>query len=301
MIKIKTKTQLITTASTLIIIIGAIVLFIIGDEHQKNKKIIATVNGQKIYKSELESQLSQMIKGQEGEQKDEQKIVIENMSPQIIEALAQNIYLQKKIDRLANESKVAKNKKIQKQIKNYQNSVIRKAYLNDLATTSVSEQDIIDKYKQVASKISGKKEMHIRHILVATKTNANNIINQLQNKKLSFEQLAKEYSLDNANAMEGGDLGYVIPDKLDEDFSKAVYDLKKNQTSKPIKTKFGWHIVRLDDIRDAELPTFEEAKIGIKNQLEQEAINKFIDNIIKNTKIKILIKLNSSPSKNEAK
>jgi len=310
MIKINKKTKLIIAISIVIILLFASVLLAIGVGYQKSDKVIATVNGEKIYKSELEEKLSQMIQSQESEQrqKPDQKIAIETLSPKIIETLAQNIYLQREVDKIARKSKIAKDKIIQKQIEDYKNSTIRQAYLEDLVSSSSNEKAIKDKYSEIASEISGKKEMHIRHILVATETEAQDINKKLKSKKLSFEQLAKQYSLDTVNSAQGGDLGYVIPDKLDEDFAKAVYDLKKNQISDPIKTKFGWHIVRLDDIRNVELPTFEVAKFNIEDKLKQEVIEQLFSKIVKNAKIKILIKLKSqevpqdkSPSQNEAK
>ncbi len=282
------KNRLILTLLVLIIVLLATIFVVAGNSYQKNNKVIAKVNGEKIYQSELEDKLSKMFQNQANGE----KIVIENFPSQVVEALAQDVYLQKELDKIAKKSKVAKDQNLQKQINDYKNSVLRQAYLNDLIAQSITDKAVKDKYSELSGELSGKKEMHLKHILVASEEAAQKIIKELKGKKAaSFEQLAKKYSTDEANAAAGGDLGYVIPDNLDEDFAKALSSLAKGQVSDPIKTKFGWHIVLVKDIRDVNLPAFEEVKSNIEDQLKQETVEKLFSSITKNAKIKILVKL----------
>jgi len=283
----KRKNKLIITLSILIIILGSSIVAFLVFSKQNNDKIVAKVNGEKIYQSQLEDSLNKMLQ----RQNKEQKIVMSDFPPQVIEDLAKDIYLQKELDKIARHSPVAKNKNIIKQIENYKNATLRQAYLDSIVDGKVNDQTIKDKYSELSSELSGKKEMHLKHILVASEGEAQNIILLLKKKIFSFEQLAKKYSKDEANALNGGDLGYVVIDNLDEDFSKAIALLKKGQTSSPIKTKFGWHIVRVDDIRNVDLPDFESLKPTIADNLKQEIIEKTISKIVKNAKVKILIDL----------
>jgi len=283
----KRKNKLIITLSILIIILGSSIVAFLVFSKQNNDKIVAKVNGEKIYQSQLEDSLNKMLQ----RQNKEQKIVMSDFPPQVIEDLAKDIYLQKELDKIARHSPVAKNKNIIKQIENYKNATLRQAYLDSIVDGKVNDQTIKDKYSELSSELSGKKEMHLKHILVASEGEAQNIILLLKKKIFSFEQLAKKYSKDEANALNGGDLGYVVIDNLDEDFSKAIALLKKGQTSSPIKTKFGWHIVRVDDIRNVDLPDFESLKPTIADNLKQEIIEKALSKIVKNAKVKILIDL----------
>jgi len=292
------KRKLISTLLTLIATLTVAILIIAGVSYKKTHRIIAKVNGIKIYQSDLEDKLTTMFQNQE--QPTAKKIVIENFPPQVVEALVQDVYLQKELNKIARRSKIAKDPAIKKQISEYKNSVLRQAYLENLVATKVTEQAIKNKYSELSAELAGKKEMHIKHILVANIQDAEKVVKELKGKKSSFEQLAKKYSIDDANAATGGDLGYIIPDNLDENFAKALLDLKKGQISGPIQTQFGWHIIYVQDIRDVIIPSFDDVKSSIEDQLKQEAAEELFSSITKNAKIKILIKLKTPEDKAEA-
>jgi len=292
------KRKLISTLLTLIVTLTVAILIIAGVSYKKTHRIIAKVNGIKIYQSDLEDKLTTMFQNQE--QPTAKKIVIENFPPQVVEALVQDVYLQKELNKIARRSKIAKDPAIKKQISEYKNSVLRQAYLENLVATKVTEQAIKNKYSELSAELAGKKEMHIKHILVANIQDAEKVVKELKGKKSSFEQLAKKYSIDDANAATGGDLGYIIPDNLDENFAKALLDLKKGQISGPIQTQFGWHIIYVQDIRDVIIPSFDDVKSSIEDQLKQEAAEELFSSITKNAKIKILIKLKTPEDKAEA-
>lgn len=294
----KKKTRLIITLSIFTVVLGASIAAFLIFSNQNNNKVVATVNGEKIYQSELEDKLNKMFQSQGHLQN--QKIVINNFLPQVIEALVQDIYLQKELDKIVAKSPVAKNKDLKKQIEDYKNTTLRQAYLESIVAGKVTDQRVKDKYSELSSELSGKKEEHLKHILVASEDEAKKIIELLKKKNSSFEKLAKEYSKDGAKAELGGDLGYVILDNLDEDFAKAIVILKKGQTSDPIKTKFGWHIVRVEDIRNVELPAFESLKTTIEDNLKQEIVESVFSKITKKAKVKILIDLKPLPEKDAA-
>jgi peptidyl-prolyl cis-trans isomerase C len=294
--KFPKKHKLISTLLILVIVLTATILVIAGFGYQKNHRVIAKVNGEKIYQSDLEDKLTKMF--QNKEQKTEQKIIIENFPAQVVEALVQDVYLQKELDKIAKKSKIAKDPTIKKQIAESKNAILRQAYLENLVTSKVTDQTVKDKYSQLSAEFSGKKEMHIKHILVENLDDAKKVITELKSKKSSFEQLAKKYSTDKTNSDLGGDLGYVIPDNLDEDFAKALLALKKGQVSGAIKTKFGWHIVYVQDIKDVDLPEFDKIKSSVEDQLKQEAVEELFNSITKNAKVELLIK--TKPLANKA-
>ena len=128
----------------------------------------------------------------------------------------------------------------------------------------VAEADLKAAYESVKSQYTGK-EYHVEHILVEKEADAKAITAQLK-AGANFEELAKAKSKDPGSAPTGGDLGWVSEKSLVPEFSKAMVQLKKGQiTDKPVKTQFGWHIIKMDDVRDVKAPPMEE----IKDQLKQ--------------------------------
>jgi peptidyl-prolyl cis-trans isomerase C len=128
----------------------------------------------------------------------------------------------------------------------------------------ISESELKAAYDQVKEQYTGK-EYHVAHILVEKEADAKAITAQIKAGG-NFEKIAKDKSKDPGSAPNGGDLGWVTEKALVPEFSKAMALLKKGQiTDKPVKTQFGWHIIKVDESRDVKAPSMEE----IKDQLKQ--------------------------------
>ncbi|MFT6077768.1 MAG: parvulin-like peptidyl-prolyl isomerase [Myxococcota bacterium] len=284
----KRKTKLTIILIILSIAIASIIAFVVVS-NQKNDSVVAKVNGKKIYQSEFDKKLTSMFQNQ-----GIKKTSINDFPTQVIEALAQDIYVQKQLDLDAKKSPVANSKEIKNKILIYKKELNRQAYLEYLTAEQINDQMIKDRYEEISNDVSGKKEVHIKHILLASKNEADKALSSIKKKKSSFEKVAKKISLDKSSASSGGDLGYVIPDKLDKGFADKVLELKRGQISKPIKTKFGWHIVKVEDIRDVDLPEFEETKDAIEENLKQEILEGVFGKIVKDVKVEIFIKSKNS-------
>ncbi len=129
-----------------------------------------------------------------------------------------------------------------------------------------------DRYK----KELGDTEYKAQHILVKTEDEAKGLLGQLK-KGGDFAKLAKEKSLDPGSKAKGGDLGWFSPANMVPEFANAVKALKKGATvDAPIKTSFGWHIIKLKDKRAMKVPTYEKAKEGIKRNLQQRKLEKLM-------------------------
>ena len=124
----------------------------------------------------------------------------------------------------------------------------------------------------------GAKEYKARHILVENEDDAKAIIAEIK-KGAKFEDIAKKQSKDPGSGAQGGDLGWANASGYVPEFAEALKKLDKGQmTDTPVKTQFGWHIIRLDDVRDAkapQLPKFEDVKGQIVQQLQQQNLAKF--------------------------
>jgi peptidyl-prolyl cis-trans isomerase C len=141
-----------------------------------------------------------------------------------------------------------------------------------------------DKFKEGM----GSKEFDIRHILVKTEAEAKSVEAKLK-KGAKFEKLAKELSQDAGSKDNGGDLGWVpagnIATAYVKPFADAVMALKKGQTSAPVQSQFGWHIIQIKDERNITLPTLDELKPKITQRLQSEAVKKYIADLRDKAKI----------------
>lgn len=154
--------------------------------------------------------------------------------------------------------------------------LLGKAALEDFARKNpVSEELIKAEYEKAKAK-AGEKEYRARHILVPTEKEAKSILAQLKKPKVKFEDLAKKHSKD-SSAKNGGDLDWTLPANLVPEFAQAMTALKKGETSSaPLQTQFGWHIIRLDDVRDLAFPPYEQVKGRIAGQLQQQAVRRHV-------------------------
>ncbi len=130
------------------------------------------------------------------------------------------------------------------------------------------------------------KEYKARHILSENEKNAKDIILAL-NKGAKFEDLAKTKST-GPSGKNGGDLGWFRNNQMLPEFTQAVAKLEKGKyTTTPVKTQYGWHVILLQDVREAPAPTYEEMKNDMKASLNSQRLDKYINSLKSNTKIKI--------------
>ena len=152
--------------------------------------------------------------------------------------------------------------------------LIRELFADYQKKNPVTDEEIKAEFDKFAAQNSGK-EYKARHILVETDDEARAIIAKLK-KGGKFDEIAKKQSKDPGSGAKGGDLDWANPGSYVKEFSEALSGLSKGKTTEnPVKTQFGYHVIRLDDIRDAQLPKFEDVKPQIAQQLQQQKIGKF--------------------------
>jgi peptidyl-prolyl cis-trans isomerase C len=148
----------------------------------------------------------------------------------------------------------------------------------------VTDADAQAEYDKFVTANSGK-EYRARHILVEKEAEANAIISQLK-KGAKFDAIAKKSSKDPGSGKNGGDLDWANASSYVKEFADALLILKKGETTdKPVKTQFGYHIIRLEDVRSAQLPKFEEIKPQVMQQLKQQKLVKFQEDLRAKAKI----------------
>ncbi len=165
-----------------------------------------------------------------------------------------------------------------------QTILIRELFLDYQKKNPVTDADIKAEYDKFAAANSGK-EYRARHILVEKEDDAKAIIASLK-KGAKFEDIAKKQSKDPGSGANGGDLDWANASSYVPEFSEAMIKLKKGETTQvPVKTQFGYHIIRLDDTRDAQLPKLEEVKPQIQQQLQQQKLAKFQEDLRAKAKV----------------
>ena len=165
-----------------------------------------------------------------------------------------------------------------------QTLLIRELFSNYQKANPISDADIKAEYEKFVGANSGK-EYHARHILVEKEDQAKAIIAQLK-KGGKFEEIAKKSSKDPGSAAKGGDLDWANAGNYVAEFSEALTKLAKGKmTETPVKTQFGYHIIRVEDVRDAQLPKFDDVKQQVAQQLQQQKMNKYQDELRSKAKI----------------
>jgi peptidyl-prolyl cis-trans isomerase C len=170
----------------------------------------------------------------------------------------------------------AKKPEVQTQLELARQEIMVGAYLRDwVQKHPVSDDDVQKEYDRAKSQ-TGDKEYRARHILVDTEDEAKTLIGQLK-KGSSFAELAQKNSKDPGSKDRGGDLDWNVPAAFDKTFSDAMVGLEKGKyTDAPVHTRFGYHIIQLDDVRQTKFPALTEVKPRIQQQITQQKIEELV-------------------------
>lgn len=178
-----------------------------------------------------------------------------------------------------------KNPDVVQQTELARQQVLAGAYVQDYTKNHpISEDQLKQEYEKLKGNL-GTSEYNARHILVENEADAKAIIAQL-GKKGNFEKIAKEKSKDAGSAQRGGSLGWAVPSNFVPAFANAMTSLKKGAyTKEPVQTQFGWHVIKLDDVRDLNVPAFEDVKPQIQQRLQQQSVQGFINELRSKSKV----------------
>lgn len=219
---------------------------------------VATVNGVAIPRARAEALIR--LSGQPNNE-------------QVQAAIKQRLIDWELLSQEAARSGLTKTPDVQIQVDIARQQALANAYVNDyIRKHPVSEADLQAEYDKARS-ATGPKEYRARHILVATEEEATRLIAELK-RGGKFEDLASKNSKDPGTKDRGGDLDWNSPGTFDKAFSDAMVKLDKGKMSEaPVRTRFGFHIIRLEDVRDAKFPAFAEVKPQIQQQLAQRKLD----------------------------
>jgi peptidyl-prolyl cis-trans isomerase C len=228
---------------------------------------IATVNGKPVPKARLETLIQQAAKA--GQQ----------VTPELQNQARDQVVLREIFAQEATKRGIAATPDFTAQMELARQSILIRELFEDYRKKNpVSDEEAKGEYEKFKAQATGT-EYRARHILVDKEEDAKALIAQIKGGA-KFEDLAKKNSKDTGSAENGGDLDFAKAESYVPEFSGAMTKLKKGEmTEVPVKSQFGFHIIRLDDTREASFPSFDEVKAQVKQRLEQVKMQQFQEDL----------------------
>ncbi|EIF31289.1 parvulin-like peptidyl-prolyl isomerase [Burkholderia sp. Ch1-1] len=234
---------------------------------------IAVVNGTPIPKARADALIDQLV--HQGQQN----------TPQLQTAVREELVNREILMQEALRRGLPNRPDIKAQIAVAQQTVVLRALIEDFVKNNTpTDAEVTARYNALI-KDAGGKEYHLHHILVDNEQQAKDLIAKIK-AGASFEDLARQYSKDPGSGKNGGDLDWSDPKAYVPEFADAATHLQKGQmTDTPVHTQFGWHIIRVDDVRNITPPPLEQVRPQIVQQIQQEKLQAFEEGLRKNAKI----------------
>jgi peptidyl-prolyl cis-trans isomerase C len=244
----------------------------------QNDPLIAKVNGVEIHQSDLsmaEEDLGQNAPPMPDDQKKD--YLIAYLTDIILAAKA------------AEGMKIPDQKDFKSRLAYNRNKLLMETVLQSEGKAAITDQAMRKVYDEAVKQMAGESEVRARHILVATEPEANAILAEIK-KGTDFAELARQKSKDPGAAAEGGDLGYFSKEQMVPEFAEVAFKLDKGQLSDPVKTQFGWHIIKVEDKRTKPAPDFAQVKDQVETFVMRKAQADFITKLRDGAKIERLDK-----------
>lgn len=188
------------------------------------------------------------------------------------------------VSKAAEAKKLGDTDEFKKKLALARTKLLMEALLQDEAKSAVTDEAMKKVYADAIKEVGNEQEVSARHILVESEDDAKAISADLK-KGGDFAAIAKEKSKDPGSKDSGGDLGFFTKDQMVPEFAEAAFKLDKGQVSDPVKSQFGWHVIRVDDKRTKEPPTFEQVKDQIENFVQRKAQADLIQKLRADAKI----------------
>jgi peptidyl-prolyl cis-trans isomerase C len=200
------------------------------------------------------------------------------------EAVRQNVLrgliTEKLVMQEALKQNLDKNDAVLKEIEVAKNKIILRHFLDSKTEGAIGDDEVKADYERFVLNLRDEKEIRARHILVATEKEAKELVEEIEDGE-KFEKVAEEFSKDPGTAKQAGDLGYFTKDKMVKEFAEAAFALDEGEVSDPVKSPFGWHIIKVEDIRNVTIPTYNDAKDAIKMRLQEKKLNTYVQQLLK--------------------
>lgn len=228
--------------------------------------VLAEVNGEPITELQLNQIVTQQTQGGG------------NVPPAQREQFLEEVINLTVLAQAAAEQGLGDDPALQAQLENTRRTALAQAFVRTLSTSEpISEAALTERYE--AEYGDGQLEYRASHILVEDRSRAEDLIRQIQEEQAEFAELAAEFSRD-GSAANGGDLGWFAPTDMVAPFSEAVQQIEVSEISQsPVETQFGWHVIRVDEVREREAPPIEEVQSELRMAIVNERIQRSLDEL----------------------
>ncbi|MEY3461915.1 MAG: hypothetical protein RLZZ03_1568 [Pseudomonadota bacterium] len=234
---------------------------------------VAIVNGKAVPKARMEA-LSQQFQS-----------TGRPVTPEVQDQMRQHLIALEVFSQEADKLGLSSSDDFKAQMELARQNVLANQLIKDFEKKNAITDELLKAEYDKFAAANGGKEIKARHILVEKEADAVAIIASLK-KGGKFEDIAKKRSKDTGSGARGGDLDWANPTSYVPEFSAALLKLNKGQlTDKPVKTQFGFHIIRVDDTRDIKLPSFDEVKPQIADQMKQDKRGNFQRDLLGKAKV----------------
>ncbi|PWC56171.1 peptidylprolyl isomerase [Azospirillum sp. TSO22-1] len=200
-------------------------------------------------------------------------------------ALVDQLVNQKLISAAGYKDGLDKTDETKAELKQAEERIVQRAFITKSVQSRITPDKLDAAYKDYLKNNPPQDEVKASHILVENEAEAKDIIAQL-GKGGDFAKLAKEKSKDTVAAQQGGDLGYFTKETMVEPFANAAFAMKPGEISKePVKTQFGYHVIKVEDKRKAPQPTLDEMKPQLEKEMSKDIVTAVIDDLRKGAKV----------------
>jgi len=220
---------------------------------------------------------------------------LQNLFPLALDQVVNN----KVISMKAEQAKLESDPEVAKLMDQAKSQIMRNVYIERELNKAISQKELLKAYEKMLEGFEKVEEIHARHILVPEEAKAKEIIKKLDGGA-EFKDLAKESS-DGPTAANGGDLGYFAKSEMVPEFAEAAFALQPGTyTKEPVKTQFGWHVIKVEEKRQRPEPQFEAVKPQLEAQIRREKLNTMLEQWQKEASIK-KFDINGEPVEAETK
>jgi peptidyl-prolyl cis-trans isomerase C len=235
--------------------------------------VVARVDGIVLHRSDIEA-------ARQGLPAEAQRMPVDQLYPILLERLVNGTL----IAEAGRKEHLDQTADYKARLRRDEDRLVQEAYIRRALAEADNEDKLKARYAVWVKAHPGQEEVHARHILVQTEAQAKAIIAQLD-KGADFATLAKKESTD-PGAASGGDLGYFTREEMVPEFAAAAFSIPVGQYGKtPVHTKFGWHVIKVEDKRMGKPPSFEEARAELRNEAARDIVQAELRNLRSTAKI----------------
>ena len=273
LIKVCSIVQEIKFLGPLIVGLSLTVLHDTRATELKSDPVVALVNNFKFYKSDIERARKQLLPEAQ-----------EYSKAAVYQYLLKNLIDTHLVVAAARKEGLDKRSKIVKQVRRNEDRTLHQAYLDERIAGTLSDKQLKQRYQTYLKSSLATEEIRASHILVQTREQAIEVIRQL-NKGADFANLAKNIST-GPSRKQGGDLGYFTRERMVPSFSKAAFATSLGEfTPEPIKTQFGWHIIKVEDKRILKPKSFDQVKMQLRKKMIKDLVDSIVSELRKSAKV----------------